>query len=251
MSKNVEQLIRNARPDAPSPDALLAALATRGLPPAVGAGYWLLRAAALVVLAAGAGVAASLIANPNVGSPAAGPKPVAHEPSPLWEQAEQQEQRIAALERDAALRGLIAQEVSAHVAAREAAERERHIERHISHVRRHYERDMERKLEELEARQLSAESLARAREILVEHGKSAEDLIRGSYTGRRGGHRDMHRAFGTLARETEDRLARVTGDNNWRDLLGDTPDAWAPTSEFEDPADYDNMLNWMRRSSRS
>lgn len=249
MNMDVEKLIRNARPNAPSPDALLAKLATRGLPPAVGAGYWLLRSAALIVLAAGAGVAASLIANPNVGSPAAG-TPQAHQPSPLWQEAEQQEQRIAALEREAALRGLVAREVAAHVAARETAERERHLERHIAHVRRHYERDMERKLEELEARQLSAESLARAREILVEHGQSAEELIRGSYTGRRGGHRDMHRAFGTLARETEDRLARVTGDNNWRDVLGDTPEAWAPTSEFEDPADYDNMLNWMRRSSR-
>lgn len=260
MNNNVENLIRNARPQAPSPDALLARLATRGMPPAVGAGYWLMRAAALIVLAAGAGVVAGMIARPTVGSPAAGTPAVAAievpaAADPLWQALEQQRQRIEALEADFAreqqLRAITRDEVRAHLDERETAQRERHLDRHISHVRRHYARDMERKLEELEGRDLPAEALVRAREILVQHGESAEELIRGSYNGRRGGQRDMHRMFATLARETEDRLARVTGDNNWKDVLGDSPEDWGPTSEFEDPADYENMLNWMRRSSRS
>jgi hypothetical protein len=56
--------------------------------------------------------------------------------------------------------------------------------------------------------------------------------------------------FALLARETEDRLLRVTGGNGWHDLLGADPEQWGPTENFRDWDDYDSLVDWTRRISR-
>ncbi|MBK8206798.1 MAG: hypothetical protein IPK87_08360 [Planctomycetes bacterium] len=266
MNDRIAELIRNAKPQAPSPDALLAALGSRDMPAATSGGVWLLRAAALFTLAAGIGAAAALLPRMNADTPAASDLErvgglaarieslESQAGSVTPEQVAEQEARIAALETQVQARTAIEQAVAEYFVKRDAAERELWQERHLEHVRRHYARDMEGTLAELKAQDLPEAKLVRAREILEQHGKDIEALIKQSYAQggeHRRGHRDMRQQFASLARGAQDSLARVTGENNWGSLLGESPEDWAPTSEFEDLSDFDSMMNWMRRSSRS
>lgn len=265
MNDRIAELIRNAKPQAPSPDALLAALGSRGMPAATSGGVWLLRAAALFTLAAGIGAAAALLPRMNadmanaadverVGQLAARIESLESQVGSVTaQQVAAQEARIAALETQVQARTAIEQAVAEYFVKRDAAERELWQERHLEHVRRHYARDMEGTLAELKAQDLPEAKLVRAREILEQHGKDIEALIKQSYAqggDHRRGHRDLRQQFASLARGAQDSLARVTGENNWGSLLGESPEDWAPTSEFEDLSDFDSMMNWMRRSSR-
>lgn len=265
MNDRIAELIRNAKPQAPSPDALLAALGSRGLPAASGSAVWLLRTAALFTLAAGIGAAAALLPRMGAEPPAASElervsglaariELLESRVTPVTpEDVAAQEARIAALETQVYARTAIEQAVADYFVRRDAAERELWQQRHLEHVRRHYARDMEGTLAELKAQDLPEAKLVRAREILEQHGKDIEALIKQSYAqvgDHRRGHRDMHQQFASLARGAQDSLARVTGENDWGSLLGESPEDWAPTSEFEDLSDFDSMMNWMRRSSR-
>ncbi len=265
MNDRIADLIRNAKPQAPSPDALLAALGSRAVPPATGSAVWLLRAAALFVLAAGIGAASALLPRMSADTPATGDLErvrglaarieslESQTGSVSAEQVVEQEARIAALETRVQARTAIEQAVGEYFVKRDAAERELWQERHLEHVRRHYAKDMEGTLAELKAQNLPEAKLVRAREILAQHGKDIEVLIKQSYAqggDHRRGHRDLREQFASLARGAQDSLARVTGENNWGTLLGESPEDWAPTAEFEDLSDFDSMMNWMRRSSR-
>lgn len=250
MKDRLDQLIINAKPQAPSPAATLAALRARPETAVVGAAAWILRAAALFVLAAGVGALAALLPGSGVGIPAASnDDSIAglNDRAGVLEELARLERQVASVEaaHRAQLDALIDAAVREALAQKQLRERERWQERHIAYVRRRYARQMDEKLAQLQADGIDEEKYDRAREILEQHGLQAVDLIRSTYN--RAERRD---GFATLARETEERLQRLTGAEQWRDLLGAEPESWAPTTDFEDWTDLDSHMHWMRQTSR-
>jgi hypothetical protein len=260
MNDRFDKLILEAKPHAPPHTGVLAAVSARGIAvDEVGAAAWILRAAAIVALAAGVGALTALLSSNGVGSPAAGDATVL---AGLNEQIQQDvSPRVAALEYaamrddlsaltssiDALESARIEQCVADVLEQRRLAERKRWQERHISYVSRRYERKMKERLIELEEQGLNQGQLAQAREVLAAHGQEAVALVRRNYAD---GERVSRDDFALLARETEDRLLRVTGGNGWHDLLGADPEQWGPTENFRDWDDYDSLVDWTRRISR-
>jgi hypothetical protein len=260
MNDRFDKLILQAKPAAPSHEGVLAAVSARGIAvDEVGAAAWILRAAAIVALAAGVGALTALLSSNGVGSPAAGDATVL---AGLEELQQEVEPRVASIDYaalraelsaltasiDALETARIEQCVADVLEQRRIAERKRWQERHISYVSRRYERKMKERLTELEEQGLSQAQLAQAREVLAAHGQEAVALVRRNYAD---GERVTHDDFALLARETEDRLLRVTGGNGWHDLLGSDPEHWGPTENFRDWDDYDSLVDWTRRTSRS
>jgi hypothetical protein len=255
-----DELIIHAKPVAPSHERVLASVAARPVA-RVGAASRVWRAAALIALAAGVGALAAMLPGYGVGSPAAGDASIeqvtqglAHRlevlegPSPADRIAELN-RRLDSVEqaRRANVRAALSAAIREASVERKERELERRMERHVAQVRAEYGRQMQDQLAQLKADGLSNDRLEGVRAILEQHGARAEELVRDSY---RGGERKLGEKFALLARETEDRLARATGRHQWRDVLGADPAQWAPTSDFEDWSDFDNLADWMRHSSR-
>ncbi len=269
MNDDFDNLIRNARPDAPA-GARARVLEYVGAHGAVASAPapWrvFLRAAALVLLAVFAGVAAALVARP---APAPALDPVAQ----LAAEVKALETQVAALERDSAAAQLVdlqaevaaleagrpdygaalAQVVMAQLDARESREREEWRQRHLEHMRRHYAEEQEATVERLRRElNLSSEQEKAVRELLSETGKQAEELIGEVYTGRRHHRRDprMHDRFAELANETEKKLAELLNEKQRGRMEGTgivsaAPEDWAPRSEFRDETDLDVWTNWI------
>ncbi len=264
MNERFDKLILDAKPHAPPHTGVLAAVSARGVPEGVGAAAWILRAAAIVALAAGVGALTAWLSSNGVGSPAAGDATaLAGLSNQINQNIEQDAEPSVASLGYAALRddlsrlkasidaleaARIEQCVAGVLEQRRLAERKRWQERHVSYISRKYERRMEERLAELKQQGKSAEELADARRVLLEHGQEAVALVRRSYAT---GERVTRADFALLARETEDRLLRVTGGNGWHDLLGSDPEHWAPTENFRDWDDYDSLVDWTRRTTRS
>ncbi len=265
MPDPIDDLIRQAKPTAPSHHGVLAAVAARGSADVqgVGAASWILRAAAVCLLAAGVGALTALLSGKGVGSPAAGDSQdlaaglaelhgtldkleqgtvPGLNYSGLRHELQQLSSGIDALEQQ-----LIEQHVLRELAQQRAVERRRWQDRHVSHVTRRYQRAMDQRLDELAERGLTEAQLEQATRILAAHGEEAVLLVRRSYAS---GQRVTGAEFALLAREAEDRLSRVTGDNGWSDVLGAGPEHWAPTDNFRDWDDVDSLVDWTRRTSR-
>lgn len=253
MADHFDRLIINAKPQVPSPAATLAAVRARPVSPGptfVGAAAWVLRAAALFVLAAGVGALAAWLPRSGVGTPAAGNDLTVaslNERAGVLEELARLERKVASVEaaRREQLDALIDAAVREALSQKQLRERERWQERHIAYVRRRYAREMEERLTELNEQGLDGERHARAREILEQHGLQAVALIRHTYN-----RADRRDGFALLARETEERLQRLTGEDQWQDILGTEPEHWGPSPDFEDWTDFDSHMHWMRQTSR-
>jgi hypothetical protein len=261
MPDRIDELIIGARPIAPPHYGVLAAVGARGVPEGVGAAAWMLRAAALLALAAGVGALAVLLPGHGVGSPAAGDVSLAQAQRRLQDRSSQLPAHSPG---ESALRQALA-DFSARVdvlEARSPAALDRHVEQlldksraeqlrtrqeaHIRHAARRYDERMQDRLAELEQQGLNDHQLAQARIVLEGHRDQALGLIRAVYAN---GRRWSGSEFATLARETEDRLSRITGENEWKDLLGTDSESWGPTSDVRDWADFDSLMEWNRRTT--
>jgi hypothetical protein len=258
-----DELIIRAKAAAPSYEGVLAAVAARPIEDGVGAASRIWRAAALIALAAGVGALAALLPGIGVGSPAAGDVSTSIDRvTDSLERLESTEQfraadRIASLNarldavetaRRENVRVALYAAIREGYAEKKERERQWRIERHVAQVRGEYASRMDERLAELRSEGLSDDQLERAEAILEQHGVQAQELVRKSYEGRDGALGDK---FELLARETEDRLSRVTGQHQWRDILGGDTEQWAPTADLDDWHDFDNLMDWMRHTSRS
>lgn len=260
----IHELIKNAKPrvDPATRERVRAAIEAEGVAASARPGslMLLMRAAALMILALGAGVVAAYFNRPPEGDVS-----LEARVSTVRERVESLERRLARAQlqdlqqqverleqrRAEELESVIGQAVTSELEAREALRNERWRERHIAHVRRHYAREAEATVaayrEELE---LTPVQERRVRELLDAQGRKIEEVIAGVYGQRHGG-RHVHDELVALSDETTEKLTALLNAEQREYLPGGEavisadPAYWAPSDEFQDATDIDAWFNWM------
>ena len=278
MTTDFDKLITNSKPTVP-PTArgrVLGYIEAGGAAASSPAPFrTLARVAALVAIAAGAGIASALIfGNSNavdtyvefnasvdtyVEFTDERPDPdilrtrvenlEVHNPAARLASLEQQADALE-VERDAAMRALVLDVIS----NREQQRLEEWRERHVQYVRQAVKHHTDELVGQLRKDvNLNADQEAEVRGLLADAGKEAEALIGNFYSGGVG--RDSaHQQFAQLAKATDEKLNALLSEQQRKQvgagLVSAKPEDWGPSSEFRDDTDYDVYMNWMSVSRK-
>lgn len=252
MQDRIDQLIRNARPQVdPAARERVRAAATGGdAASRPGSLIFLLRAAALVLLAVGAGAAASVWSRPagdDLGDAAARvaslERRVADDPAREIEHLHSRLDRLA-----------LALHVERTVDdALERAEIERWRDRHVHFARERWRRHSSSVISELrEEAALTDAQESEVRALLASQGEKVEELIAQTY---RPGRHALHQGFAQLSEETDDRLAELLEEQRRegievpRGVLDADPQDWAPSEDFVVASDFDAWVYWINQTT--
>lgn len=269
MQDRIDELIRNAKPqvDPAARERIRGHVgAYRGSASRLGSLVGLLRAAALVALALGSGIAAAVWNSPRPADLSQETERVAEleqrvnelaERSPMA-QVEDLKARLDDLEPEAAIAGVVDEAIENAVAEameqRQQRELEQWRDRHLRYTRARWERHTAQTITELrEESGLTEAQEAEVRELLDAQGRKAEALIAETY---RPGHHRLHRGFAQLSTETDEKLAalleeqRRQGVEAPRGVLAADPEDWAPSDDFEDDSDIDAWVYWMNQTTK-